>query len=519
MTDEPAIEGQEEIESPDQEELSEEEADLAKLKEAVAVEAEDIGTLRKKLTVTVPRDTIDERMQDQFTELKREAQVDGFRRGRAPLRLIQRRFGRDVSSQMTGPLVANSYMAALEKAGLKDRTIGEPRVWVKVPEHKPGEPGTKKTLLVDKLLEPEEAIEYLNLPEDSPFTFTCEVELRPEFELPELSGIPLQRPQVRIDDGMIDAEIDRMRAMRAQYVPVEGGSVQPDDVVVADYRCAVGERVLAQESNRPLGVYDQRLEGIHAAGLADALAGKSLDETTTLEAAVPEDHEDGDLRGQTARFELTIRDIKRRQLPELDEPFLTSLGVDSPEELRKAVADELEFSREQMARQQLRSGIREYLLANTDLEIPAGLSQRQTDRALARRMVELYRMGIPQEDVEKRMDALRASAADEATGDLKLFFVMEKIADELEVAVTEEEVNSAIAGIAQRSGRRFDRVRDELATRGGLESLYVQLRDEKIMDRLIEDARVTETSGPDAGDTADSGAKQQDPSGEYADET
>ncbi len=488
------VDEQEAQDADDQEELSEEEQEQAKLKEAISVEADDIGTLRKKLTVTVPRELIDDRMQEQFSELKREAQVDGFRRGRAPLRLIQRRFGRDVGDQMTAPLVGNAYMAALEKVDLKDKTIGEPRVWVKVPEHQPGDAGGKKTTLVDKLLEAEKAMDFIHLPAEGPLTYTCEVELRPEFELPKLDGIKLERPTVEISEEMVTAEIDRLRGMRGQYVPVEEGSVQEDDSLVVHLKGTVGDRVLVDEDNHPMHVHDQLVEGVQLEGLKKALVGKSLEDTVSMEATVPDDHEEGDLRGKQAKFDLTIRDIKRLQLPDLDQDFAEAVGADDVDELKRVVRQELEVNREHMARQKMRGDVRDYLMANTELDVPSGLSQRQTDRALARNMIEMYRLGIPQEKIEKEMDTLRTTAAEETVKDLKLFFVMEKISDELEVDVTEEEVNSAIGMIAQRRGRRFDRVRDELAREGGLENLYLQLRDEKIMDRLIEDAEITETA-------------------------
>lgn len=477
----------------DQEDLSEEEAELAKLKEAVSVEAEDVGTLRKKLTVTVPRELIEERLQEQFAELKREAQVDGFRRGRAPLRLIEKRFGRDVDDQISGPLIGNAFLAGLEKEELKDKTIGEPRIWVQVPEQRPDESGRKITILADKLLEINKAIEHMHLPSEGPLTFSCEVELKPEFELPSLQKIPLQRPSMEITDEMVDSEVDRLRAVRGQYVPVEEGSVEADDVIVADFTCTVGDRVLAEEANHTLAARDQRLAGIQVEGLGGALVGKSLEEKVEIQAAVPEDHEEGELRGKPAKFELTIHDIKRLQLPEIDAEFLSAFGVDDEAELRQMVRQDLDINRRQTVQHKMRTDLRNYLLENTKLDIPAGLSQRQTDRAITRRMIEMYRLGFPQSEIEKRIDHLQASAAEEATGDLKFFFITEKIADELEVSVSEEEVNSAIAGIAHRRGRRFDRVRDELARGGGVESLYVQIRDEKIMDRLIEDAEVTET--------------------------
>ncbi len=491
-----SVEEQEEVDTEvteaEAEELSEEEKLQAKLKEAVEVETEDIGTLRKKLTVTVPRDLIDERLQDQFAELKREAQVDGFRRGRAPLRLIEKRFGRDVGEELTGPLLGNAFLAAVEKEDLKDKTIGDPRIWVQIPEHRAGESGKKETVLADKLLEIDKAVEHMHLPEEGPLTFSCEVELRPEFELPKLKEISVIRPSGEVTDETVTAEVDRLRAMRGQYVPVEKGKIKADDLVVADVKGSVGDKVLIEEANHTMAARDQRLAGISVEGLGKALVGKKAEDQVAIEAVIPDDHEDGDLRGQTAKFELTVHDVKRMKLPEIDEAFLSGLGADSEDELREMIKADAEVNMKQMVQHKMRTDVRTYLLDHTELEIPEGLSQRQTDRAIARRMIELYRMGIPQPEIDKRIDQLKASAAEEAVNDLKYFFIMEKIADELEVDVSEEELNSAIAGIAQRRGGRFDRVRDELSKGGGIENLYVQIRDDKILDRLVADAKVSD---------------------------
>ena len=130
------------------------------------------------------------------------------------------------------------------------------------------------------------------------------------------------------------------------------------------------------------------------------------------------------------------------------------------------------------------------------MELPAGLSQRQTERAVARRRVELSRKGVSDQEVEKHLDELWTRADEDSVKELKLFFIMEKIADEMEVEIPDEQLNGAIAAIAAQQGKRFDRVRDELSKGEGLMALYLRLRDDKILDQLLQDAVVTEVEGP-----------------------
>ena len=137
-------------EGVEEEELSDDEKLMAKLKEAVQVEKEEIGALRLKLTVTVPRETIDERMGEQFAELKREALVPGFRKGRAPMRLVEKRFGADVGEDIKSQVIGRGYLAAVEKEELN--VLGDPLFWVKVEEERIGEDRRTEKVEVEKLL-------------------------------------------------------------------------------------------------------------------------------------------------------------------------------------------------------------------------------------------------------------------------------------------------------------------------------------------------------------------------------
>jgi trigger factor len=190
------------------------------------------------------------------------------------------------------------------------------------------------------------------------------------------------------------------------------------------------------------------------------------------------------------------------KLPELDEEFAKSFGAESLEELKKWVRSDLESQHEQQVKRQLEEQVRQYLLDNTEFDLPERLSERQAERMMTRRMLDMYQQGMPQAEIEKIMDNLRASAREEAVRDLKLAFIMEKLAEQFDVHVSEEEINARIAGIAQMQGQRFDRVRDELSKRGGLQNLYINIRDEKLIQQLIDKANVTEEQ-PSQEDTGE----------------
>ncbi len=491
MTEEHPAE-QEEL-TPDAEEESQEELDeQAKLKEAIEVESEEVGTLRRKLTITVPRDYLDDRLNDQFAELKRESIVPGFRRGRAPLRLVEKRFGSEVGDQLVGQIVGGSYMAAVEKEDLKP--LGDPLVWVEAPAESE-EAGRRSKETTERLMPLEKALDHMKLPSEGPMTFSCEVELRPEFELPELDKIPVEKPKIEFTEDDVQREIDRYRAQRGHYVPVEE-PIEVDDLIVADVTQKVGGKVVKEEKNVNLSARPQRVDGIALEDFGEALKGKKAGETVTVETTIPEDHETLDWRGNKAEFDVTIQDVKRLELPPLDAEFLESVGFDSEEDLRAFVRSTLESQLDSLVRQGMRGQIGKYLLENTHIEVPEDLTRRQTDRLVTRRMIELYQRGLPEEMVKKQLDELQVKAGEDAANELKLFFIMEKIAEQMDIEVPDDELNGEIARIARRQGKRFDRVRDELAKGGGLTGLYLQLRDDKILDELLRNAVVTEVERP-----------------------
>lgn len=491
----------------EQEELSEDQKLMAELKEAVSVKKEDLGGLRLKLTVTVPREMIEGRMSKEFAELKREAAIPGFRKGHAPLKLVEKRFATDVGQQLKSQLLGSGYLAAVEKEEIKP--LGDPLIWCKVKEERIGDDGRPRNVEVDKLLPIDRALDYMNLAKDGPLTFSCEMEVKPEFTLPELTGIPVKRPKLSVSEKDIDDTIMRLRYRDATFEPVEKGGVELNDMLYVDLKVTVAGETLATEQNVDIAARPMRLHGIPLPDLGKSLEKKKVGDEVAVEAVVPDDHEKTELRGKKAKLEFTLREIKRLVTPPVDAEFLTAAGFESEADLRSAIREQLEARLEHSIKELMREQVGDHLIKNTNLEIPAGLSQRQTDRSVARRMVELMQRGVPEVEIHRLMDEMRTKAHDQTVRDLKLFFVLEKIASDREIDINEEELNTAISEIARQSGKRFDRIRDELSKGDALSMLYLRLRDEKVLDHILNDAEVSE--GDVLTGTADKSEEEKSP--------
>jgi trigger factor len=452
---------------------------LETLKKSVKVDLQDIGVLRKSMQVTVPADIISQQIESQFEDLASDAHVPGFRKGRAPRALLQKRFGAHVRDSLKTGLVGQSYFAAIEEHKLQ--VLGDPLFRI-------------ETSNGIKLMELGEALQSIEVPMSGDFTYTCELEVKPEFELPELKGIQIKAPEIAITEKMVDEWIERQRKIRGRYEPHPEGAAGADDQLIADVTLSAEGKEVKREANLQLGVRPTRLDGITLMDLGEKLKGAKVGSKIVAECTIPDDYERADLRGKPATFTFEIHELKRLQ-PASVEDLVNEVGAKDEAQLREFVKDDLEADRDIYMARAKREQVNDYLLKTIKLDLPENLSARQTDRAVMRAVVELHQRGTPPSEIEARIDELRTVAREQVARELRLQFILEKVAEQRGIRVFDEEVNTEIARIARRYGRRFDRVRDDLQREGLLLQLADQIRQDKAIAQLIEEAQV-DTSVP-----------------------
>jgi len=423
---------------------------------------EDAGTLKKKLTVTVPRERIDAKREEMFGELSNSAQVPGFRIGRAPRRLLEKRFGKEVAEDVRNAVLGESIGQALEKSELK--AIGEPDI----------------------------DIEKIELPDSGDLSFSFDVEVAPEFDLPELKGIKVDKPILEATDERVDEELNNFVQSRGRLEETDEPAAE-DDVIAAGAKITIeGEEEALDRPGLTLRVAPGQIEGLPLVDLGKVLAGKKAGETAEVNISVPEAHPNEQWRGKQATIEIQVSQVRRHVLPEIDDEFASSAGFDSLQELREAVRDRLAIRLNLETQRAMRQKIQQYLLDNIEFDLPEGLAQRQATKAAQRRYVQLMELGMPRERIDEQLTELQAAAAEQVRRDLRLQFILDKVAEVHEISVSDDELNSRIAQMASMYNRRPERVRQELASDGALEQLRAVIREEKAVDKLLEDAEITE---------------------------
>ena len=442
-----------------------EEEQTTTLKNTVTIA--EAGPCKKKVTVEIPQETITNATDEQYKSLRDEALVPGFRKGRAPRRLLEKRFGKETSEQIKLKLIAEASDSAV-----KDNKL-------------------------DILGEPDIDFEKVELPAEGPMKFDFEVEVHPEFELPSLEGIPLNKPKVEITDEQVDREIKLLRKWSGIWVPREDGVVQQEDQIIAEV-VLKPEGDEEEEKLNNMEIYVKQpgfVAAVPVEKLDELLTGAKVGDTRQTTVEVSKTYFREKYRGKKIDIRITIRDIKWLKPADLDENFLTRLGVGDENELREKTHEALHNRLETQLRTEMTEQIYRHLLGNTDFDLPLDIVAKQANTVLQRQYINLMTQGLSREQIDEQMDQLRAGSEERAKEQLKTFFIMDKVAEKLGIDVTDEELNGHIANLAIQQGQRPERLREQMAREGTLAQFRLEIRQSKCIAKLLESAKITEVQG------------------------
>ncbi len=448
------------------------------------VKVEDTGPGTKKVTVGISRDQIDAKFDNQYKELRLAAVVPGFRKGHAPRKLLEKRFGTDIRSEVRRQLVSESYEAAIVANELK--VIGEPEF---------------------------ENPDAIKIDDEGPLSYSFSVEVRPAIALPELVGIKVKKHKINITDKHTDQAVKNLVEQQGSLEPVEDRGVIEGDYLIADVHIRVDGKEIANQQNAQLVVRPTKIAGMQVDDLATQLAGLKTGESRTIKANTGENAAE-DLRNKDAEITLNAKDIKVLKPAVLDQDFLENLGFENIEQLREALNEQMLERVEADVQRNMRTQVMQYLNENTTVDVPAKVSERQADRVVQRRATSLLMRGMPEEAIRTNVEKLRTGAADEAAAELKNFFILAQVAELKNAEVSESELNGRVAMIAVQRDTRPERLRDAMQKDGSLSNLYIQMREEKAIDALLKDAVIEEVEADAA--TADAAAAGESAEGHSA---
>ena len=423
-------------------------------------EVREITPVLFEVTVEVPWERIQKDLNDTYREIGKTARIRGFRPGKVPKNVVKQVYGPQVKAQVTGTLVEQGLMQAVQEHEL----------------HIVAQPEMEET--------PE-------LQQGQPLTFKAKVEVRPKIDKVDTESIEAWRRPIDVPNEDVDAEVERLQHQQAEIqVPEPMRPAQEGDLITIDYEVSVDGEVKEQ-----LGAKDRQVELADAQllpALKEGLLGMQPAEDRTIEVAFEDDHGNPDLQGKTAVFTVTAKDLHEKLLPELDDEFAKDCGdYETLLELRLKIREGLEQGAKQRIDAEVKEQLVTSLIGHNDIPVPPSMVQQQ-QQMMMYEMAQLMQMtgqaGAPGEDFLKGIE-------DRAQRRVQAGILLGSLARQEGIEVTEADLNAKFQEIADQTGKHVAKVKADYqeAQRDALES---QLLEEKVMALLIERANIREGEPP-----------------------
>ena len=417
---------------------------------------ENISPVKKKLTIEIEPDGVAKEMDKGLSLVAKKANIPGFRPGKAPKNVVEKHYGEDVRSEVMSRLISESYVQALQ-------------------EHK-----------LNPVDSP--AIDNISpLTKGSALTFTATVEVRPEIALGVYDGIEVKEQDVAVSDEELNQTLDRLREMYAQLEVVEGRPLEKGDTAIIDFE--------GFQDNKPIEgakASDHMLDlGSHSLipGFEEQLAGMNKGETRKIKVTFPADYNSKDLAGKDADFTVTLKEIKKKALPELNDEFAKDIGNDKTvAELKEGIKKDIEIRKRNDQASAQREALLSKLVDSHTFDVPPGMVDRELLSMARSHATRLARRGVDMKsfDIAKFREENLGLAEQRVKG----LLILDAIADKEKIEVGEQEVSSAIATMARSSNQSVDAIKKYYESQeGGLDNLRASLIQEKTLGLLLSRAK------------------------------
>ena len=428
----------------------------------IDVKIETTSTCERHVVVTIPSAEVERYRRESYDDIVPKAELPGFRAGKAPRKLVESRFKEQVAEQVKSSLVMDSLQQVTEG------------------DH------------FSAISEPDFDYEAVDLPAEGDFRYEFRIEVRPEFETPKWEGLELERSVCELSDKHVEEHLSRTLTRFMQGEPVEDGCKLEDSVTLNATFTSDGKEIASFEEEETrvrekLSFGDAVVEGFDK-----LIVGKKEGDKFTATLTLSDSAANEELRGKEVSAEFEIVEVRRIQIDEIDASMLDSLGFEDTKELREFVRQELNQQFTYHQQQALRKQIVKTLTEGADWELPETLVRRQTNRELQRMVLELQRSGFNQEQINGYVNVARINARESTIEALREHFVLEKIAEDLNLEPSPADYDNEIALIAEQNDTSARRVRARLEKTGQMDAIRNQIIERMVIERITAAGKVTD---------------------------
>lgn len=433
----------------------------------------DVSETQKNLVVEIPSTVVDAEIDKVSRDYSKAARVPGFRPGKVPAKVVRQRFRDQILHDVAHGLIPRAVDEALRERGV------EP---VDTPD------------IRDVVVE-----------EGQPLKFTASFETVPPIEPGDYASITLRQKSSHIEDNAVEEALTGLRERAARYEPVEGRGIGMGDSVLMDLQRTATPRQAADEPliiiagepaapKAPPEPQTDRHDGVtveigapaNPPGFDEELTGLTAGESKTFEVEYPGDYAIAELAGTTVSYEVTVKAVRKRLVPDLDDEFAKDLGeFENLDALRARVRADLEHEAKHEAEREARGELLKQLAARVTFDVPASLLDREIDRRVEEFVRRLMDQQIDPMKVNINWEEFREKQRDAASEAVRGALALDEVARRERIAATEEDIAAEVERYAERSGRTAAAVRARLEQEGGIARLYSGMRREKTVDFLL----------------------------------
>ncbi len=445
--------------------------------DSMDVNVEELSALTRKITVTLPEDSVQPKLNQAYEKLKKETKMKGFRRGKVPLSVIVKHYKAQVEAETGEKLVQDNYFDAIEKNG------------------------------VDPIVHPD--IQGVTYNEDGSFTFVAQVDVRPQFELAEYKGLEVEKEDILVTDEEIQLELAEMQKTMAVLRSVTDRPIQKGDVVIVDFQGTHEGEAMPQVKNENYSV--EVGEGNMGVEFEEKLVGMNKEEVGTQDVDFPENHPNPILKGKKVEFTIIVKDIKERVLAELNDEFAKDAGEEfkTLDDLKASIKERLTKQREERAEGAITDKLMQKLLDVHEFEVPKRLVAFEIDQMIKQTEKQFEQSGMTLEAAGLSKEKLTEQNGPMAEKRVRGDFLLKKIAEVEEIKVEEEDMERGLKRIGDMYNMSVAKVKEYFKNRDDLLPLMNELLNEKILAFLRSEAVFVEPVKAEPEAEEDAAAKSR----------
>lgn len=419
---------------------------------------EELSPVERKLSIEVESAMVTQELDKAYAALSRTVKVAGFRQGKVPRRILEQHYKTEVEGDVVQRVVQRAYFDAIREHSIE--AVGVPRV---TPE---------------------------KLVTDSPFSFVAQVEVKPKVVAKDYKGLSLQRAPVKVEEKDIDARIEQLRENMSQLQEVEGRQVaELGDFAIVDYFATSEGKDFP--GNKGSDVTMEVTPGELVEGNAAGLAGLKIGEKKTVDYFFPETYRVESLRKKPAQFEFTLKVLKKKIVPELNDEFAKNSrnDVESLQALKDKIRQGLERAQQRKAENEEREALIRALVEKNAFDVPTSMVDRTIDVMLESAFESMYRSGLNPNQLQMDLGALRAEIRPKAELEVRGGLLFEAIALQEKIEATEADEEKEFAELAAETEQPVSNIRKHFASEDKKRSLSLRLREKKTLEFLKSQAR------------------------------